>query len=45
MVPRVVADGEPLVSRVQVPHETMGVRRTVSLWTVRDGRIIDGREY
>ncbi|MFE9177176.1 MULTISPECIES: nuclear transport factor 2 family protein [unclassified Streptomyces] len=42
---RVVADGETVVSEVQVPHETMGVHRAVSLWTVRDGRITGGREY
>ncbi|WP_399885743.1 nuclear transport factor 2 family protein [Streptomyces sp. BBFR51] len=42
---RVVADGETVVSEVEVPHETMGVHRVVSLWTVRAGRITDGREY
>ncbi|MFA3872106.1 nuclear transport factor 2 family protein [Streptomyces sp. MMCC 100] len=44
---RVLADGdgETVVSEVQVPHETMGVHRVVSLWTVRDGRITGGREY
>ncbi|MFC9058218.1 nuclear transport factor 2 family protein [Streptomyces sp. NPDC057074] len=42
---RVVSDGETVVSEVEVPHETMGVHRVVSLWTVRDGRIIAGREY
>ncbi|MFG3161539.1 nuclear transport factor 2 family protein [Streptomyces sp. NPDC048232] len=46
-VMRVVADGdgETVVSEVEVPHETMGVHRVVSLWTVRDSRIITGREY
>lgn len=42
---RVVADGETVVSEVEVPHETMGVHRAVSLWTVREGRITGGREY
>ncbi|MFB7654641.1 MULTISPECIES: nuclear transport factor 2 family protein [unclassified Streptomyces] len=44
---RVVADGdgETVVSEVEVPHETMGVHRVVSLWTVRDGTITGGREY
>ncbi|MCF2131579.1 nuclear transport factor 2 family protein [Strepomyces sp. STD 3.1] len=44
---RVVADGdgETVVSEVEVPHDTMGVHRVVSLWTVRDGRITGGREY
>ncbi|MDQ0404146.1 nuclear transport factor 2 family protein [Streptomyces sp. NBC_01723] len=46
-VMRVVADGggETVVSEVEVPHDTMGVHRVVSLWTVRDGRITGGREY
>ncbi|MFG3316443.1 nuclear transport factor 2 family protein [Streptomyces sp. NPDC048171] len=42
---RVVADGETVVSEVEVPHETMGVHRVVSLWTVSAGRITAGREY
>ncbi|WP_432083103.1 nuclear transport factor 2 family protein [Streptomyces sp. WAC 04229] len=44
---RVVADGdgETVVSEVEVPHETMGIHRVVSLWTVRDDRITGGREY
>lgn len=42
---RVVADGEVVVSEVEVPHDTMGVHRVVSLWTVRDGKIVGGREY
>ncbi len=42
---RIVADGETVVSEVEVPHETMGVHRVVSLWTVRNGEIADGREY
>lgn len=42
---RVVADGDQVVSEVEVPHETMGVHRVASFWTVRDGRIVAGREY
>jgi ketosteroid isomerase-like protein len=42
---RVLAEGEVVVSEVEVPHDGMGVHRAVSFWTVRDGRIVDGREY
>ncbi|MCL2555185.1 MAG: nuclear transport factor 2 family protein [Actinomycetia bacterium] len=42
---RIVADGDQVVSEVEVPHATMGVHRAVSFWTVRDGRIVAGREY
>lgn len=42
---RVVADGDQVVSEVEVPHETMGVHRVASFWTVRDGRIVAGREH
>jgi ketosteroid isomerase-like protein len=42
---RIVADGDAVVSEVEVPHDTMGVHRVVSLWTVRDGLIAAGREY
>ncbi|MBY8878845.1 nuclear transport factor 2 family protein [Actinacidiphila acidipaludis] len=42
---RVVAEGNEVVSEVEVPHETMGVHRVASFWTVRDGRIAAGREY
>jgi ketosteroid isomerase-like protein len=44
---RIVADGdgEGVVSEVEVPHETMGVHRAVSFWTVREGLIVEGREY
>ncbi|MET9994591.1 nuclear transport factor 2 family protein [Streptomyces mutabilis] len=44
-VMRVVADGDTVVSEVEVPHRATGVHRVVSLWTVRDGRIAGGREY
>lgn len=42
---RIVADGEEVVSEVEVPHETLGVHRVASFWTVRGGRIVKGREY
>ncbi|MCF1599515.1 nuclear transport factor 2 family protein [Streptomyces muensis] len=42
---RVVADGDQVVSEVEVPHETMGVHRVASFWTVREGRVAAGREY
>ncbi|MEU7110816.1 nuclear transport factor 2 family protein [Streptomyces sp. NPDC046182] len=42
---RVVAQGEDVVSEVEVPHETMGVHRVASFWTVRNGTITGGREY
>ena len=41
-----LGDGhERVVSEVEVPHETSGVFRVVSLWTVRDGLITTGTEY
>ncbi|MEU6984945.1 nuclear transport factor 2 family protein [Streptomyces sp. NPDC046324] len=42
---RVVAQGEDVVSEVEVPHDTMGVHRVASFWTVRNGTITGGREY
>ncbi|MEU7006959.1 nuclear transport factor 2 family protein [Streptomyces sp. NPDC046332] len=42
---RVVAQGEDVVSEVEVPHETMGVHRVASFWTVRNETITGGREY
>jgi ketosteroid isomerase-like protein len=42
---RIVASGNDVVSEVEVPHDTMGVHRVVSFWTVHDGRITGGREY
>jgi ketosteroid isomerase-like protein len=40
-----VANGEDVVSEVEVPHQTMGVFRVASFWTVRDGKIVRGMEY
>lgn len=42
---RVISDGDVVVSEVEVPHEGLGVFRAASFWTVRDGRIMSGREY
>ncbi len=42
---RIVAAGEEVVSEVEVPHETMGVHRVASFWTVRSGRVVAAREY
>jgi ketosteroid isomerase-like protein len=43
---RIVADGEVVVSEVEVPHETMGeIFRVASFWTVQGGKVVDGREY
>ncbi len=42
---RIVADGDEVVSEVEVPHEAMGVFRAASFWTVRNGKIVCGREY
>ncbi|MFD7230696.1 nuclear transport factor 2 family protein [Streptomyces sp. NPDC059881] len=42
---RVVADGGTVVSEVEVPHEAMGVHRVASFWTIREEKIVEGREY
>ncbi|WP_327254693.1 nuclear transport factor 2 family protein [Streptomyces sp. NBC_01244] len=42
---RIVAAGDEVVSEVEVPHESLGVFRAASFWTVRDGRIVRGTEY
>jgi ketosteroid isomerase-like protein len=39
------ADGEQVVSEVDVPQEGVGLFRAVSFWTVREGLIVSGREY
>lgn len=46
-VQRVVAsvDGETVVSEVEVPHEGLGTFAVASIWQVRDGLVIAGREY
>ncbi|MEU7074640.1 nuclear transport factor 2 family protein [Streptomyces narbonensis] len=42
---RVVAEGDEVVSEVEVPHDDLGTFRAASFWTVRQGRIVRGREY
>jgi ketosteroid isomerase-like protein len=42
---RVVADGEVVVSEIEVVHDTLGIHRAASFWTVRDDKIVAGREY
>ncbi|WP_406864922.1 nuclear transport factor 2 family protein [Streptomyces sp. HUAS MG47] len=42
---RIVASGNDVVSEVEVPHETMGVFRVASFWTVCDGLVARGCEY
>lgn len=42
---RIVADGTTVVSEVEVPHDTMGIHRAVSFWTVHNGQITHAREY
>lgn len=42
---RIVANGDEVVSEVEVPHTDLGVHRVASFWTVREGRIARGREY
>jgi ketosteroid isomerase-like protein len=42
---RIVADGDAVVSEVEIPHRTLGDHRVVSLWTVREGLVFAGREY
>lgn len=44
-VQRIVADGDQVVSEVEVPHEELGVFHAASFWTVRDGLITAAREY
>jgi len=42
---RIVADGDQVVSEVEVPHADLGVFRAASFWTVADGRVTRGTEY
>ena len=42
---RVVADGEDVVSEVEVPMEGAGTFRVASFWTVRSSRVLHAREY
>ncbi|MCT2589659.1 nuclear transport factor 2 family protein [Streptomyces sp. N2-109] len=42
---RILADGENVVSEVEVPHVDFGVFRAAAFWTVRGGVVVSGREY
>lgn len=42
---RVVADGDDVVSEVEVPMKSVGTFRVASFWTVRSGRVLRAREY
>jgi ketosteroid isomerase-like protein len=42
---RLVAEGDQVVSEVEVPHTGLGVFRAASFWTVVDGMVVEGREY
>ncbi|MEV7440950.1 nuclear transport factor 2 family protein [Streptomyces sp. NPDC091204] len=41
---RILADGDLVVTEVEIPQDHV-VYRAVSLWTVRDGEIVEAREY
>ncbi len=42
---RVIAEGGQAASEVEVRHETMGVFRAASFWTVAGARVTRGTEY
>ena len=42
---RVIGSGDEAVSEVEVPHESLGVFRAVSLWTLADGKLFRCTEY
>ena len=42
---RIVADGDQVVSEVEVPHAEFGRFRAASFWTVTGGKIVRGTEY
>ncbi|MEV5658552.1 nuclear transport factor 2 family protein [Streptomyces sp. NPDC052291] len=42
---KVVAQGDEVVSEVEVPHDGLGLFRAASFWTVRDGQVVRGTEY
>ncbi|MER6313505.1 nuclear transport factor 2 family protein [Streptomyces sp. NPDC001581] len=41
---RILADGDLVVTEVEIPQDHV-VYRAVSLWTVRDGEVVEAREY
>jgi ketosteroid isomerase-like protein len=42
---RVIADGEDVVSEVEVPMVDVGVFRVASFWTIRSEQVRHAREY
>ncbi|MBP2324393.1 ketosteroid isomerase-like protein [Kibdelosporangium banguiense] len=42
---RIFGSGEDVVSEMDVPHRDLGEFRAASFWKVRDGKIVEGREY
>ncbi|MGI5347152.1 nuclear transport factor 2 family protein [Streptomyces sp. CA-250714] len=42
---RILSSGDEVVSEVEVPHDTMGIFRVASFWTVNNGLVTSGREY
>lgn len=44
-VMRIVAQGDLVISEVEVPHATVGLFRSAAFWTIEDGLITHGREY
>jgi ketosteroid isomerase-like protein len=42
---RILSSGSEVVSEVEVPHDTMGMHRVASFWTVHNGLVTRGREY
>lgn len=41
----VLAEGDRVFAEVEVPFEGVGVFAVASMWTVRDGLLVRGREY
>lgn len=42
---RVIADGDQAVTEVEVAHQTLGLFRVASFWTVAGGLLTRGTEY
>jgi ketosteroid isomerase-like protein len=42
---RIVGTGEDAASEVEMPHETLGLFRVASFWTIKDGTITSGTDY
>lgn len=44
-VVRIIDQDDEVASEVEVPHVEAGMFAAASFWTVRDGRVVRGREY